>query len=81
MDMDVGVDGRFTSPKIGPMDSVQVGKAVFVKVSFASLGFEPRTFSYPGSCATNTLLAKKFACGHSPLYPGRVGFPWLSTIR
>ena len=41
------------------MDSVQVGKAVFVKVSFASLGFEPRTFSYPGSCATNTLLAKK----------------------
>ena len=42
------------------MDSVQVGKAVFVKVSFASLGFEPRTFSYPGSCANNTLLAKKF---------------------
>ena len=42
------------------MDSVQVGKAVFVKVSFASLGFEPRTFSYPGSCATNTLLAKIF---------------------
>ena len=31
------------------MDSVQVGKAVFVKVSFASLGFEPRTFSYPGN--------------------------------
>ena len=42
------------------MDSVQVGKAVFVKVSFASLGFQPRTFSYPGSCATNTLLAKNF---------------------
>ena len=41
------------------MDSVQVGKAVFVKVSFASLGIEPRTFSYPGSCATNSLLAKK----------------------
>ena len=41
------------------MDSVQVGKAVFVKVSFASLGLEPRTLSYPGSCATNTLLAKK----------------------
>ena len=41
------------------MDLVQVWKAVFVKVSFASLGFEPRTFSYPGSCATNTLLAKK----------------------
>ena len=61
MDLDGWVDGRVTSPRIGSMDSVQVGKAVFVKVSFASLGFEPRTFSYPGSCATNTLLAKKFS--------------------
>ena len=34
-------------------------EAVFVKVSFASLGFEPRTFSYPGRCATDTLLARK----------------------
>ena len=42
------------------MDSVQVGKAVLVKVSFASLGFEPRTFSYTESCATNTLPAKKY---------------------
>ena len=50
------------------MDSVQVGKAVFVKVSFASLGFEPRTFSYPGSCATNTLLAKKIV-------------PWLQVMQ
>ena len=33
-------------------------KAVFVKVDFASLGFEPRTFSYPGRCATNTQMAK-----------------------
>ena len=41
------------------MDSVQVGKAVFVRVYFASLDFEPRTFSYPESCTTNTLLAKK----------------------
>ena len=24
---------------------------------------------------------KKFTCGHSPLYPSKVGFPWLSTIR
>ena len=40
------------------MASVQVGKAVSVKVSFASLGFKPRTFSNPGSCATNILLAK-----------------------
>ena len=41
-------NGRITSHGNGPMDSVQVEKAVFVKVSFASLGFEPRTFSYPG---------------------------------
>ena len=39
-----------------PIDSVQVGK----KVYFASLGFEPRTFSYPGSRATTTLLAKNY---------------------
>ena len=38
------------------MDSVQVGKAVFVKVSFASLGFKPRAFFYPESWATNTLV-------------------------
>ena len=31
--------------EIGSMDSVQVGKEVFVKVSFANVGFEPRTFS------------------------------------
>ena len=31
MNCGVGVDGRITSPGIGPMDSVQVGKAVFVK--------------------------------------------------
>ena len=31
MDLDVWVDGRVTSPRNGPMDSVQVGKAVFVK--------------------------------------------------
>ena len=30
------------------MDSVQVGKAVFVKESYATLGIEPRTYSYPG---------------------------------
>ena len=29
-------------------DSVQVGRAVFVKESFATLCFEPRTFSYQG---------------------------------
>ena len=32
----------------GPMDSVQVGKAVFVKENQTTLGIEPRTYSYPG---------------------------------
>ena len=31
------------------MDSVQVGKAVFVKEINTTLGIEPRTFSFPGS--------------------------------
>ena len=30
------------------MDSVQVGKAVFVKENYTTLGIEPRTYSYPG---------------------------------
>ena len=30
------------------MDSVQVGKAVFVKEIYATLGIEPRTYSNPG---------------------------------
>ena len=30
---DVGVEGRITSPRYYPMDSVQVGKAVFSKES------------------------------------------------
>ena len=30
------------------MDSVQVGKAVFGKESYATLGIEPRTYSNPG---------------------------------
>ena len=30
------------------MDSVQVGKAVFGKEIYSPLGFEPRTYSYPG---------------------------------
>ena len=45
------------------MDAVQIGgKEVFAKVNFAILGFKPRTFSYPGSCATNTLVAKNIYC-------------------
>ena len=30
------------------MDSVQIGKAVFVKENYTTLGIEPRTYSYPG---------------------------------
>ena len=30
------------------MDSVQVGKAVFVKEIYTTLGIEPRTYSCPG---------------------------------
>ena len=30
------------------MDSVQVGKAVFGKESYTTLGIEPRTYSNPG---------------------------------
>ena len=33
------------------MDSVQVGKAVFAKESYITLGMEPRTYSYPGRLA------------------------------
>ena len=40
--------GRVTSLGNGPMDSVQVGKAVFVKEDYTTLGIEPRTYSYPG---------------------------------
>ena len=42
------INGRITSHGNGPMDSVQVGKAVFVKESYTTLGIEPSTFSYPG---------------------------------
>ena len=34
------------------MDSVQVGRAVFVKESYTTLGIEPRTYSYPGRLVT-----------------------------
>ena len=36
------------------MDSVQVGKAVFVKESYTTLGIEPRTYSYPGRSSYHT---------------------------
>ena len=45
-------DGQAWTPNIYlksfDMDSVQVGKAVFVKESYTTLGIEPRTYSYPG---------------------------------
>ena len=63
-------------------DSVQVGKAVFVKESYTTLGIEPRTYSYPGRISYHNCVSwVKKTCGHSPLYPSKVGFPWLSTIR
>ena len=76
------INGRITSHGNGPMDSVQVGKAVFVKESYTTLGIEPRTYSYPGRISYhNCVCWFKKTCGHSPLYPSKVGFPWLSTIR
>ena len=31
-----------------PMDSVQIGKAVFLKENYTSMGFQPRAISYSG---------------------------------
>ena len=39
------------------MDSVQVGKASFVKENQTTLGIEPRTYSYPGRLVTILLSA------------------------
>ena len=52
--MDLYVDGRVTSPRIGSMDSVEVGKVVFVKESYTTLGIEPRTYSNPGRSGNNS---------------------------
>ena len=61
MDLDIWVDGQVPSPRIGSMDSVQVGKAVFVKESYTTLGIEPRTYSNPGRSGKYSLaqLGKK----------------------
>ena len=50
-----GYDGEqaWTST-VNLMDSVQVGKAVFVKANYTTLGIEPKTFSYPGSFGNRT---------------------------
>ena len=65
------------------MDSVQVGKAVFVKE--ITLPWESNPGPTPNRGDLATLVAsvglKNFTCGHSPLHPSKVGFPWLSTIR
>ena len=42
------------NPRAFVMDSVQVGKAVFVEKNYTTLGIEPRTFSYPGSFGNHT---------------------------
>ena len=50
-----------------PMDSMQVGKAVFVKESYTTLGIEPRTYSYPGRLVTILVsvgLKKRVAIRH-----------------
>ena len=49
------------------MDSVQVGKAVFGKESYTTLGIEPRTYSNPGRYGNPTSVGLKITCGHSPL--------------
>ena len=64
------------------MDSVQVGKAVFVKEIYTTLGIEPRTYSNPGRSGNHSSVCwVKKTCGHSPLNPSEVGPPWLPTIR
>ena len=58
--------GRVTSLGNGPMDSVQVGKAVFVKEDYTTLGIEPRTYSYPGRsgnpCSVCWVKKRKRSC-------------------
>ena len=51
------------------MDSVQVGKAVFGKESYTTLGIEPRTYSNSGRYGNPySVCWVKQTCGHSPLY-------------
>ena len=38
------------------MESVQAGKAVFVKESYTALGMEPRTYSFPGRLRTRGFI-------------------------
>ena len=54
------INGRITSHGNGPMDSVQVGKAVFVKENYTTLGIEPSTFSYPGRYSEPLIVSVGF---------------------
>ena len=58
-----------------PMDSIQVGKAVFVKESYTTLGIEPRTYSnrFLFTCVFNGLENEQ-TCSHPTLLalPSRV---------
>ena len=47
-------DTQAWTSTVNLMDSVQVGKAVFVKANYTTLGIEPKTFSYPGSFGNRT---------------------------
>ena len=54
--------GGVTSLGNRPMDSVQVGKAVFVKENYTTLGIKLRTYSYPGrfgNCYSVSWVKKK----------------------
>ena len=50
------------------MDSLQVGKAVFVKESFTTLGIEPRTYSYLGRLAAILVSVGLLMKSHLVLY-------------
>ena len=61
-------DGQAWTPNIYlksfDLDSVQVGKAVFVKESYTTLGIEPRTYSYPVRLVTILVsVGLKKTCG------------------
>ena len=45
MNLDVGDVAEYLTQDI-PMDSIQVGKAVFGKEIYTTLGIEPMTYSY-----------------------------------
>ena len=64
-----------------PMDSMQVGKAVFVKESYTTLGIEPRTYSNPGRsgdrCCEDQVWSEMIFCQKSEYLPWS---HWLLTV-